>query len=136
MSLNQHNLLMIGIRSDSSEATIALMSSGSALDGIEWKAGRQLSIQLLAKIEELLSRNHKSWSDLTGIIAYQGPGSFTGLRIGVTVANTAAFILNVPIVGTTGDDWLQQGFDLLSSGTARKIVVPEYGAEANITKPK
>lgn len=109
---------------------------GIEIDRIDWPAGRQLSATLLAKIEELLGRNHKTWDDLSGIVTYEGPGSFTGLRIGITVANTAAFILNIPIVGATSDNWLEQGIKQLTSDHFVDIVMPEYGAEANITKPK
>lgn len=107
-----------------------------AVDRIEWTAGRQLSSSLLDKIEELLDRNHKTWKDLSGIVTYEGPGSFTGLRIGITVANTAAYILNIPIVGATGDEWMKQGVSKLNSDHFDDIVMPHYGSEPNITSPK
>ncbi len=148
---------LLGIRTDSAEASVILFSSchpeekaerfrsgpldcGSSeiqiIDRTDWAAGRQLSATLLATVEELFKQNNLDWSDLSGIVVYEGPGSFTGLRIGITVANTAAFTLNIPIVGATGDDWLEQGSRELKSDYFEAIVMPAYGAEANIGQPK
>jgi len=66
----------------------------------------------------------------------KGPGSFTGLRIGITVFNTIADTNNVPIVGETGDSWQDKAIMRLENGENDHVVLPEYGSEANITKPR
>lgn len=101
-----------------------------------WEAGRGLAKGLLEFLERELELQGKTWKDVTGLVAYQGPGSFTGLRIGITVLNTLAYANAWPIVGVTGDDWRQQGVARLEAGENDEIVLPEYGGEANITKPK
>ena len=101
-----------------------------------WEAGRGLAKGLLEFLEKELQLQGKTWKDVTGLVVYQGPGSFTGLRIGITVFNTLAYANDVPIVGTTGDDWRQQGAGRLQNGENDKIVLPEYGGEANITQPR
>lgn len=70
------------------------------------KLGSQVLLPLIVKI---LKTNKKDFKDLTAIEVDPGPGSFTGTRIGVTVANTLGFILNIPVNGKKG-----------------KIVVPTY----------
>lgn len=102
----------------------------------EWEANRELAKGLLGYLRDQLEKNQKKWSDISGIVAYQGPGSFTGLRIGLTVLNTFAEAQGVPIVGTTGDDWQQKGRQRLEKGENDKIVLPEYGSEAHITQPR
>lgn len=102
----------------------------------QWEAGRELSKGLLAFLESELQRRGKAFSDLSGIGAFRGPGSFTGLRIGLTVLNTLADALAVPIIGTTDDDWQSAAIAKLENGENERIVLPLYGGEANITSPR
>lgn len=102
----------------------------------EWESGRELAKGLLGFLEQEILSQGKKWSDVTGLVVYKGPGSFTGLRIGVTVFNTLAYSNKWPIVGATGDDWQTQGVTRLELGKNDEIVLPEYGGEANITKPR
>lgn len=99
----------------------------------QWEANRDLARGLLGYLQEQLEKNGKGWQDISGIVAYQGPGSFTGLRIGLTVLNTFAESESVPIVGTTGEDWQTVGQRRLETGENDKIVLPEYGRDAHIT---
>ena len=101
-----------------------------------WESGRGLAKGLLEFLETELKGQGKVWSDVTGLVVFKGPGSFTGLRIGITVFNTLAYANNWPIVGTTGDDWQQAGIERILGGENDEIVLPEYGGEANITTPK
>ncbi len=90
----------------------------------------------MVHIEALLKKNQAEFGDLIGIIVFEGPGSFTSLRIGLTVANTIAYAQQIPIVGATGDDWIQIALSKLKIAKLGDYVMPVYGAEANITKPK
>ena len=129
--------MILAIRTDAPEARLALLKSdGKILSDVHWQADRRLAHELLGKLEDLLSEQSSTWKDLSGLIVYRGPGSFTGLRIGITVMNTIAYAQKIPIVGTTGDQWIEQGIELIASGETQEIVLPEYGAEAHITKPR
>lgn len=101
-----------------------------------WEAGRGLAKGLLGFLETQLESQGKTWKDVTGLAAYKGPGSFTGLRIGITVFNTLAYANELSIVGETGDDWQQKAVSRLVAGENDEIVLPEYGGEANITQPR
>lgn len=109
--------------------------------------GREMAKNILAEIKEFLVKNSVNWQNLRGICVFTGPGSFTGLRIGVTVANTLADSLKIPIIGEKNSDgskndgenlenWREIALEKLNSGADDKIALPFYGAEANITKPR
>ncbi len=127
--------MILGIKTDQPEATICLYN-GKNKEVYSWQAHRQLSDTINIKIQDLLDKNGLKYNDLTDLVVFKGPGSFTGLRIGITVANTLAYSLNIPIVSTNGEDWFNNGLDMLKNGKNSKIILPEYGAPVHITKPK
>ncbi|HRF28252.1 MAG TPA: tRNA (adenosine(37)-N6)-threonylcarbamoyltransferase complex dimerization subunit type 1 TsaB [Candidatus Saccharibacteria bacterium] len=102
----------------------------------EWEAHRELAHNLLRYLREQLESQDKTLHDISAIGAFQGPGSFTGLRIGLTVLNTLAAELSVPIVGAQGEAWEDDAIRRLQLGENDKIVMPFYGREANITTPR
>ena len=122
---------------DTSTYTCRLtLIDGEARVDDAWEANRDLAKGLLGYLEQQLQAQQKSWRDLTGLVAFKGPGSFTGLRIGLTVMNTLADSLNIPIVGAMGEAWQKKGLARLRQGENDQLVLPEYGAEAHITTPR
>lgn len=59
------------------------------------------SIRVMPAIEMLLKDCDLTPNDLTKIVVAEGPGSYTGVRIGVTIAKTLAWTLNIPLVGVS-----------------------------------
>jgi len=129
--------MIITIRTDKPEAEIGLYTTnGQQLQYYSWLAHRELSATLLATIQAQLESLQLTLEAIDGVVVYKGPGSFTGLRIGITIANTLSYALSVPIVGAQGEQWQIQGVRAILQGVNEKIVIPEYGAEAHITLPK
>lgn len=130
--------MILALKTDQPEASVELYDPKShvRIASKTWLAGRELSSTLNQQIEQLLQHNKLSFGQLTGIVVFSGPGSFTGLRIGASAANTFSYILNIPIVGSKGNDWQQTGTQALLSGQNDHVVQLEYGAEPNITKPR
>lgn len=129
-------MLILAIKTNQPEAEISLHSGDKEIDTIKWLAHRELSVTIHKKIETLLKKHGKKLQDVEGIVCLSGPGSFTGLRIGLSVANALAYGLQIPIVGSSGNTWQKEGIDKLSSGQNEKIVIPEYGQEPHITQQK
>lgn len=129
--------MLLGLRSDGPVAELCLYdTAGNVIAEMKWEAGRELAHGLLEKLDEFLRANGVEMKQLSGLFVFQGPGSFTGLRIGLTVMNTLAYAENLPIVGEKGDDWQEKAIGRLRAGHNDRIVMPFYGAEARITLPK
>ena len=114
---------------------LTLVDGGARYDD-EWQADRQLAKNLLRYLNEQLLKHQATFGNIAGIGVFTGPGSFTGLRIGLTVLNTLADSENIPIVGTNGENWQNEALAKLGEGQNDRVVLPFYGAEANITAPK
>ena len=65
----------------------------------EFNSGMRInhSITMMSQIESLLEYTKLEMKDIEGIVVAKGPGSYTGLRIGVTAAKTRAYTLNIPL---------------------------------------
>lgn len=116
--------------------TLQLITEDGTAQVYEWEAGRTLARDMLAYLRDRLAEYDATFADIDGIGAFRGPGSFTGLRIGLTVLNTLADANAIPIVGETGDGWERRALARLKAGENDKLVMPEYGSEAHITKPR
>ena len=129
-------MLILTLRTEKPEAELGLYQDNKQIDYFKWQAHRELSDTIHSNIQKLLSKNNFDLTNLEGLIIYKGPGSFTGLRIGFSVANALAYSLGCKIVSTNEEDWIKQGIELLKTSDVSVQVFPFYGAEVNITKPK
>ena len=126
--------MYLAIRTDNPRAEIYLVDELGNVQGQKlWQADRTLARDLPGEIDELINGNY---DQLAGVVAYRGPGSFTGLRIGITVANAIAYGKSLPIVAVAGNNWLTDGVCKLRNGIGDRIALPEYGAAPHITPPR
>lgn len=125
--------VMLALRTDKPEAELYLYDGDKRLNEINWSAHRQLAETIHLKIDEFLSLQGLTLQDLEKIGVYLGPGSFTGLRIGISVANALSYGLDIPVVGGIESEWL----DSCIKESGDKIpLVPVYGSEPHITQQK
>jgi tRNA threonylcarbamoyladenosine biosynthesis protein TsaB len=83
---------------DSKVITVALKNKGEIVDS-ETDHNEFGSQVLLPLVEKVLEKNTVTYKDLKGVEVETGPGSYTGLKVGVAVANAIGFALNIPING-------------------------------------
>ncbi|MCC7543458.1 hypothetical protein IT415_01985 [bacterium] len=125
------------MRTDKPEAELYLIdNAGHGVSKHTWEAHRQLAGTLVSTVQSFLHANDLEASKLTGLVIFTGSGSFTGLRIGTTVANTLAYAHALPIASGEGDDWLADGLKRLQAAQPGQYATPKYGKEPNITKSK
>ncbi len=129
-------MLIITIRTDTPEAEIGLYENEEQLAYLRWQAHRELAETIHQQIKDMLDRQAKQLHDIQAVVVYEGPGSFTGLRIGISVANALSDSLQIPITARTGEDWIKQSIGAIKKGENSRIVIPEYGALPNITAPR
>ena len=80
-----------------------VVSVGLEIDGkdhvLKKPIDKQKAQAVLPMIEKLLKKNKLELKDLEEIKVNPGPGSFTGLRVGVSIANALGFLLKIPVNG-------------------------------------
>lgn len=89
------NILYIDTR-DNRKIVVCLERDGEKFK-IESKATKQKAQATLPLIEKALKRVKMSFSDIDEITVEKGPGSFTGLRVGISIANALGFALGKKI---------------------------------------
>lgn len=94
-------MIWLGIDTSNSPLSIAIVKDGNILVEVVQNLKLTHSTTAMPTIEELFKKSKLKPSDVDAIAVAQGPGSYTGLRIGVTIAKTLAWTLQKPLVGVS-----------------------------------
>jgi tRNA threonylcarbamoyladenosine biosynthesis protein TsaB len=129
-------MIILTIRTDKPDAEIGLFDNDRQLAYETWLAHRELAETIFNKIKAVLTKEDKAWQDIGGIICFKGPGSFTGLRIGLTIGNAFSDGLSIPIVATEGNNWLKDGQNRLQKGESDLLALPYYDSPIYVTLPR
>jgi tRNA threonylcarbamoyladenosine biosynthesis protein TsaB len=92
-------MIILTIDTCESYCSTALIKNGVILAGYSENIGRGHAEKLLPAIESILDSAQENWADIDKIAVITGPGTFTGLRIGLSVARGLAISLKIPCVG-------------------------------------
>lgn len=94
-------MISLFIDTSLSDVSIVLLKNGSILSQIHNNIPGEHSIYVTKYIDDILKENNILPKEVNELIVVNGPGSFTGIRIGVTIAKMFAYLLNVRIVTIT-----------------------------------
>jgi len=117
-------VLTLAFDTATSVATAALVRDGEVLGE---RASR--AVRVLADADDLLREAGKDRSELGGIVVGVGPGSFTGLRLGVAAARGLAFALDLPVAGVST-------LDALAAGAPGALPIIDAGRREVFTRVK
>ena len=91
--------MYLAIDTSTDNAGLAIVEGGQVIAELNWCCKRNHSVELMPRLERLLQQAKLELQSASGIIVARGPGSFNGLRVGVSTAKGLAFSLNVPLAG-------------------------------------
>lgn len=119
--------LILALETATEQSSVALLEEDTLVCGISFSHGRDLSRMLMTAVEDCLKLAQRSLKQVDAVACSVGPGSFTGLRIGVTAAKTLAFALEKPVIAISTLQALAASVPLSSDS----IVVPVIDARRN-----
>ncbi len=89
----------LAIDTSSNTVSIALSHKGEIVAVLTWQTRQNHTIELLPNLVCLLQQAKTSLASLEAIVVAKGPGSFNGLRVGISTAKGLAFTLHIPLLG-------------------------------------
>lgn len=92
-------MIVLGIETSSTCGSVAVVQDRKVLGELFFNTGRKHSTKIVPSITNLLSTVGLDKADLEGIAVTSGPGSYTSLRIGISIAKGLAYSLDIPLIG-------------------------------------
>ena len=91
--------MLMAIDTATRGASLALYEPGRVLAEQTWQTKDNHTVEMMPSLVDMMGRQGLNPSQLTGVAVAIGPGSFTGLRIGLAAAKGLAMSLDVPLIG-------------------------------------
>ncbi len=89
----------LAIDTSTDTASLAIVLNGEILAELTWRCQKNHSVELMPNLSQLLKQTKLELKSISYIIVARGPGSFNGLRVGISTAKALAFSLEIPLVG-------------------------------------
>lgn len=96
--------LLLALDTSTSAASVALFDGSRVVSETTWVAGREHSTRLLVEVRTAFERVGRDIADMTGVVVARGPGSFTGVRVALSVAKGIAAGRGIPLWGISSLD--------------------------------
>ncbi len=110
-------MISLFLNTASSRFSTAIAKDNTVVDSVYIDYDKDLSKDALYEIKKILEKNKLSPTDVDEVICVRGPGSFTGLRIGVTIAKTFAYFLKKDLYSVST-------LEVMASSVTGDVIVP------------
>ena len=125
---------MIDLLLDSSniDLSVGISKDGVVIDYTSYEAWQCQSEYMIQEIDKLLNKHNITRNDITGVIVNVGPGSYTGIRISLTIAKVMCLALNIPMYTLSSLRALQKGVEpsiCLMNARSNRSYVGVYSEE-------
>lgn len=139
-------MLTLIINTASRQHELILCTETEILSHTPWTGKRDEAKTLLPKIEEILQKHSKTLKDLTHLVAVSGPGGFSSLRVGISIANALIYSLKLRSASIKLFDWWKKkladknNYLLVSSASGNSVFIEgmgkfeEHAASCRFTK--
>ena len=102
---------ILAVDTSSKICAVAILEDNKVIDEIKLDNGKTDSENLMPIIKEILDRNNLNLSNFNLIAASVGPGSFTGIRIGIATIKPMAEVYNLPVASITSLETLARNIE-------------------------
>lgn len=92
-------MIVLALDTSTDQAGVAVIQSGQILAEENWRSGINHSVELLPHLAALLAGLNIKLREVQGIVVALGPGSYNGLRVGISTAKGLALGLGIPVAG-------------------------------------
>lgn len=117
-------MFTLAIEASNQSLSVALFKEETVISHVHMEKTLQHSIHLAPAVEQVMQKGQCTYQQLTRIVVSNGPGSYTGLRIGVSFAKALAQTLSIPLIPVSS---LQILAEYVSS-QQNKLIVPFFDA--------
>lgn len=104
--MRQYTLLL---DSSNTSLTVGLVKEDSLIESISYEAWQCQSEHMIPEIDKILNKHSVSKDDINGVVVSNGPGSYTGVRIAITIAKVIGVALGVDVYPVSSLQILKNG---------------------------
>lgn len=102
---------ILAVNTSSKICAVAILEDNKVIDEIKLDNGKTHSENLMPIIKEILDKNNLTLKDMNLIAVSVGPGSFTGIRIGIATIKPMAEVYNLPVASVTSLETLARNIE-------------------------
>jgi tRNA threonylcarbamoyl adenosine modification protein YeaZ len=93
--------MILAIDTSTDNASLALLQGDTVLAETNWRCEQNHTVELMPRLVGLLNKAKADIKSISCVIVGRGPGSFNGLRVGISAAKGLTFSLGIPIIGVS-----------------------------------